>query len=87
MGGRFFNIYFYFLIVVDVVVFVALEGVNIYLVIVFNLDTLKMEERLWLLKGCVGVWDLGEKRRLMPGKVGSRSVRFVGFVPSSQISN
>lgn len=59
MRGRFFNIYFYFLIVVDVVVFVALEGVNIYLVIVFNLDTLKMEERLWLLKGCVlvsGIW-------------------------------
>lgn len=62
MGGRFFNIYFYFLIVVDVVVFVALEGVNIYLVIVFNLDTLKMEERLWLLKGCVGVWDFGGEK-------------------------
>lgn len=30
---------------------------------------------------------LGEKWRLMPGKVGSRFVRFVGFVPSSQISN
>lgn len=30
MGGRFFNVYFYFLFVVGVVVFVALEGVNMF---------------------------------------------------------